>query len=288
MPGLVDSHMHTGQQLLKGLVLDAKPIIWTRVMLPFESTLTPEKMRLSAQAAALEMIKSGTAGFIDAGSYFMEDAAAVYETSGLRGALSYSTMDEEGLPESIAMDANEAVRRTDSGTSRYSASGPDRPRAAYWAARSAAAAGRYPAMSALLRGTVDLVGRRVQRQGDPIVRPRGQVGRVSQGDLVDPLLARGQQGSAMEHGIRKIAQDAGMGGFRCVGLHRPFPGLRHDEALPAGEAEGPLGLRQLPKTQPAVLDQQFTPIPLISNRLVPGHSPVLVIKAAVAPLSYSA
>lgn len=114
MPGLVDSHMHTGQQLLKGLVLDAKPIIWTRVMLPFESTLTPEKMRLSAQAAALEMIKSGTAGFIDAGSYFMEDAAAVYETSGLRGALSYSTMDEEGLPESIAMDANEAVRRTDS------------------------------------------------------------------------------------------------------------------------------------------------------------------------------
>ena len=114
MPGLVDSHMHTGQQLLKGLVLDAKPIIWTRVMLPCESTLTPEKMRLSAQAAALEMIKSGTAGFIDAGSYFMEDAAAVYEKSGLRGALSYSTMDEEGLPESIAMDANEAVRRTDS------------------------------------------------------------------------------------------------------------------------------------------------------------------------------
>ena len=53
MPGLIDSHMHTGQQLLKGLVLDAKPIIWTRIMLPFESTLTPEKMRLSAQMAAL-------------------------------------------------------------------------------------------------------------------------------------------------------------------------------------------------------------------------------------------
>lgn len=114
MPGLIDSHMHTGQQLLKGLVLDAKPIIWTRIMLPFESALTPEKMRFSAEVAALEMIKSGTTGFIDAGSYFMEDAAAVYETTGLRGALSYSTMDEPGLPESIAMDAEEAVRRTDS------------------------------------------------------------------------------------------------------------------------------------------------------------------------------
>ena len=113
MPGLIDSHMHTGQQLLKGLVLDAKPIIWTRVMLPFESTLTPEKMKLSAQAAALEMIKSGTTAFIDAGSYYMDAAAEVYEKSGLRGCLSYSTMDEDGLPESIAMDATQAVAETD-------------------------------------------------------------------------------------------------------------------------------------------------------------------------------
>lgn len=44
MPGLVDGHMHTGQQLLKGAVLDELPMIWTRIMLPFESTLTPEKM----------------------------------------------------------------------------------------------------------------------------------------------------------------------------------------------------------------------------------------------------
>ena len=87
MPGLIDSHMHTGQQLLKGLVLDAKPIIWTRIMLPFESTLTPEKMELSAKMAALEMIKSGTTAFVDAGSYYMDAAAAIYDESGLRGCL---------------------------------------------------------------------------------------------------------------------------------------------------------------------------------------------------------
>lgn len=113
MPGFIDSHMHTGQQLLKGLVLDAKPIIWTRIMLPFESTLTPEKMKLSAELAALEMIRQGTSGFIDAGSYFMDEAASVYYESGLRGCLSWSTMDEDGLPESIAMTAEEAVRLTD-------------------------------------------------------------------------------------------------------------------------------------------------------------------------------
>ena len=113
MPGLIDSHMHTGKQLLKGLVLDAKPIIWMRVMLPFESTLTPEKMRLSAQLAALEMIRSGTTAFVDAGSYYMDAAAEVYEKTGLRGRLSYSTMDEVGLPESIAGNAKQAVAETD-------------------------------------------------------------------------------------------------------------------------------------------------------------------------------
>ena len=113
MPGLVDSHMHTGQQLLRGQVLDAMPMIWTRIMLPYESTLTPEKMRLSARMAAVEMIHAGTTGFIDAGSYFMEEAAAVYEESGLRGALSFSTMDQKGLPDSIAMDGETAIQRTD-------------------------------------------------------------------------------------------------------------------------------------------------------------------------------
>lgn len=113
LPGFIDSHMHTGQQLLRGRVLDAMPMIWKRIMLPFESTLNEEKMRLSAELAALDMIRSGTCGFIDAGSYFMDKAAEVYETSGLRGALSVSTMDEKGLPASIAMTAEEAIEKTD-------------------------------------------------------------------------------------------------------------------------------------------------------------------------------
>ena len=113
MPGLADCHMHTGQQLLKGRVLDALPMIWTRIMLPFESTLTEEKMELSASLAALEMIKSGTTALVDAGSYHMEAAAEVYVRSGLRGLISASTMDEKGLPASIAQNADEAVAQTD-------------------------------------------------------------------------------------------------------------------------------------------------------------------------------
>ena len=113
LPGLVDTHMHTGQQLLKGKVLDELPMIWTRIMLPFESTMTADKMRLSAQVAALEMIASGTTGFVDAGSYYMEEAGRVYQKSGLRGALSHSTMDQGNFPASIKETAEEALAKTD-------------------------------------------------------------------------------------------------------------------------------------------------------------------------------
>lgn len=113
MPGLTDGHMHTGQQLLRGRILDALPMIWTRIMLPFESTLTPDLMELSAGLAALEMIRSGTTAFVDAGSYHMDAAAAVYERSGLRGVLSCSTMDDQKLPDSIRQTIAEAVASTD-------------------------------------------------------------------------------------------------------------------------------------------------------------------------------
>ncbi len=113
IPGLVDGHMHTGQQLLKGAVLDELPMIWTRIMLPFESTLTPEKMQLSASLAALEMIKNGTTGFVDAGSYYMEEAAKVYLQSGLRGALSHSSMDQGNFPDSIRQSTDEVLAAQD-------------------------------------------------------------------------------------------------------------------------------------------------------------------------------
>ena len=111
--GLIDGHMHTGQQLLKGAVLDELPMIWIRIMLPFESTLTPQKMELSANLAALEMIKNGTTGFLDAGSYFMEKAAEVYIKSGLRGALSCSAMDQGNFPDSIRQTTEEVLETED-------------------------------------------------------------------------------------------------------------------------------------------------------------------------------
>lgn len=109
MPGLTDGHMHTCQQLLRGKILDELPMIWTRIMVPFESSLTSESVDLSAKLSSLEMIKKGTTSFIDAGGVHMDSAAKVYLKAGLRGAITSSTMDAVNVPSAMRADADKCV-----------------------------------------------------------------------------------------------------------------------------------------------------------------------------------
>lgn len=108
MPGLIDGHIHTSQQLLRGRLLDEKPVIWKRVNVPFESRLTEETSRLSAQLAAMEMMLFGTTGFVDAGGKYPEVFAQVYDDAGLRGRLSVMTNDNPHAPESLRAPSVEA------------------------------------------------------------------------------------------------------------------------------------------------------------------------------------
>ena len=109
MPGLVDGHIHTSQQLLRGRLLDEKPVIWKRVNVPFESRLDREMSRLSAQLAAMEMISCGTTGFVDAGGKYPEVFAGVYDGAGLRGLLTVMTNDNPHAPESLRAPSPEAA-----------------------------------------------------------------------------------------------------------------------------------------------------------------------------------
>lgn len=111
MPGLVDGHTHTSQQLLRGRLLDEKPVIWKRINVPFEAELTEETSELSAGVAALEMIRSGTTGFLDAGGKYVPAFAKVYAQSGLRGRLSYMTNDNPGMPAALRVEGEEALAR---------------------------------------------------------------------------------------------------------------------------------------------------------------------------------
>lgn len=111
MPGLIDGHMHTCQQLLRGRIADEFPMIWTRIMVPFESNLREQDVEISAQSCFLEMIKSGTTAFVDAGGRHMHKVAESVIESGIRGAITCSTMDSgNGIPDSMKFTAEENIQ----------------------------------------------------------------------------------------------------------------------------------------------------------------------------------
>lgn len=111
MPGFTDGHLHTSQQFLRGSLLDEKPVIWKRINVPFEASLTEETMALSARLAGAEMIKCGTTSFVDAGGPHIEAAAEEYLKMGMRGALTWQTTDGANVPDGLRIDTREALPR---------------------------------------------------------------------------------------------------------------------------------------------------------------------------------
>lgn len=126
MPGLVDGHLHSCQQLLRGRILDQLPMIWTRIMLPFESTLTQEAVRAEADLCCLELIKSGTTAFADAGGRYMEEVAQAVIGSGLRAALTCSTIDSGDSPATMKFTADQCMEHSDSLYDDYHGGGDGR------------------------------------------------------------------------------------------------------------------------------------------------------------------
>jgi 5-methylthioadenosine/S-adenosylhomocysteine deaminase len=93
MPGLVDAHTHTCQQLLKGRTMDELPMIWSRILVPFEGNMDEQDSYVSAQLSCLEMIKSGTTAFADAGGVHMHKVLEATIESGMRAAITRSSID---------------------------------------------------------------------------------------------------------------------------------------------------------------------------------------------------
>jgi len=106
IPGLVNTHVHLSQALIRGCADDLALIDWlTKRVWVLQGNYTEDDGRLSAELCILEMLKSGTTSFIEsmtAGHYGFDGIAKVVERSGIRAALSKIVMD---LP-SYAQAAN--------------------------------------------------------------------------------------------------------------------------------------------------------------------------------------
>jgi len=118
LPGLVDTHFHTAQQLLRGKITELsrhrqlKLPIWRNYLIPFESVLTEEDMYLSAEIAYANMLRVGTTCFTDAGGPHPDEMARAVVRLGIRGLVAQSTMDlGDGLPASMKFSTTEAINR---------------------------------------------------------------------------------------------------------------------------------------------------------------------------------
>ena len=120
MPGLIDSHFHTCQHLMRGMGAaiarsGTRHPFWKNYLIPFESQLTPEDVYLSGVAAYTNLIRVGTTCFAEHGGRHPEQLVKAAENVGIRGLIAISTMDMDtglpNLPDNMLFSTEEAIEK---------------------------------------------------------------------------------------------------------------------------------------------------------------------------------
>ncbi|MEM4314794.1 MAG: amidohydrolase [Nitrososphaerota archaeon] len=101
IPGLVDTHVHLAQALIRGVVPDNLTLVpWLKNWIwPLQGVYDHADGRASAALCILEMLKTGTTCFVESllhSRYGFDGVAELVERSGIRGVLSKSIMDMRG------------------------------------------------------------------------------------------------------------------------------------------------------------------------------------------------
>jgi len=100
IPGLVDTHVHLAQSLLRGCADDLSLVEWLRQRVwPIQGCFTKEDGRASAELSMLEMVRSGTTSFVAVdvvSRYGFDGVARSVAKAGMRGALAKTIMDSPG------------------------------------------------------------------------------------------------------------------------------------------------------------------------------------------------
>ncbi|MCQ4158697.1 amidohydrolase [Roseomonas sp. GC11] len=123
MPGLIDAHVHTAQQLLRGKLAEIsrsralRMPPWKNYYIPFEGLLEPEDVHLSGLVAYTNMLLCGTTCFADAGGPHPDEMARAALEVGIRGFVALSTVDRNtdfagpAMPPSMLMSTDGALER---------------------------------------------------------------------------------------------------------------------------------------------------------------------------------
>lgn len=97
IPGLINTHVHESQALIRGCADDMALIEWLKDRVwVLQGNYDEDDGRISAELCILEMLKAGTTAFVEtmiAGRYGFDGIAQAVQTSGIRAALSKIIMD---------------------------------------------------------------------------------------------------------------------------------------------------------------------------------------------------
>jgi len=114
MPSFVNTHVHTSQQLGRGLGDDVNLLTWLHDRIwPYESNMTEDDSYISTLLCCAEQIKAGCTLFAEPGGQFVSGMARGVAEAGIRGKLANSIMDcGEGLPKNWVRSTDEEIART--------------------------------------------------------------------------------------------------------------------------------------------------------------------------------
>ncbi|MFE3019250.1 amidohydrolase family protein [Streptomyces sp. NPDC059256] len=122
-PGLINTHVHiTGEPLTRGFVPDDTPFLenvfeW---LTPIHTHYTEEDEHISAQLAALEMLKSGTTAFLEAGTIrFIDPVVEALTEIGIRARVGPWAWDLVPEPEVLRMTTAQAISRLNDTMEKY-------------------------------------------------------------------------------------------------------------------------------------------------------------------------
>jgi len=93
LPGLINTHHHVANTLLRGVADDVPLEEMLEKSFAIDALLTRRDVQLGALLGCLEMIRSGTTSFHDL-FYWEDEVARAVRESGIRGFLSWNTLDE--------------------------------------------------------------------------------------------------------------------------------------------------------------------------------------------------
>ena len=123
VPGLVNAHIHiTGEPLTKGVVPDdtdreSNVYEW---LCPLYAGYEARDEKVSAQLAAVEMLRSGTTSFLEAGTiYYLDDVFEGLAETGVRARLGRWVWDGPAQPEKYAQTTDEAIDNLETYLARY-------------------------------------------------------------------------------------------------------------------------------------------------------------------------